>query len=76
MMRSRARRTRCTTLSKLSPPGGLMLVSRNQLRMQVGIALGGFAEGQPFPVAEVRFDQVVVDRDVEPSALAAAAAVS
>ena len=36
MIRSRARRTRCCTLAKLSPPGGAMLVSRSQFRCSSG----------------------------------------
>ena len=39
MIRSRARRTRCATVSKLSPPGGATAVSRSHRRVQLGIAL-------------------------------------
>ena len=42
-----------------------MLVSRSQLRCNVWVAVGGFGEGQTLPRTEIRFDQIVVDGDVE-----------
>ena len=64
MIRARALPTRSAAASKLSPPGGETLVSRSHF-VQLRIPFGGLDERHALPCAEVGFDEVVVDGDVE-----------
>lgn len=76
MIRLRARRTRVCTVSKLSPPGGVTLVSRSHWPCRSGLAAlasPNVSPSQPPKSVSIRSSSTLTS---SPSALAEMAAVS